>query len=310
MPAGRRDARRGGEQDSGDLAVERLARAGDHLRTAGSRLTQPRRPGCCFGGRAGVARTGGARMLLGGSASEQRPAGSEIRTRAFWESARPDALHLGCPAVTGQLPVSSSPDVANHAKGQRAPPPKRCCKPVRFGLSANGSSCVAPPIWALLSAASCRTKVLELVPAAHSGSSLTGRGIGETRCRLGGGERPALPSARDWPCVPADPVGLEFGGFAITTPPSYWPQSRPRRTAASGALFEPIKQQPASMTPRDQGADLQPTVTPRRGVMQSQRSLPRSRARPSRARPPCSSRPEGLSPVPPTRSTPPRYPIA
>ena len=78
------------------------------------------------------------------------------------------SLRLGCPTVTGQLQVSSSPEVANHAKGERAPPPRGACKPVRFGLSANRSSCVAPRILEVLCAASYRAKVLELVAPAHS----------------------------------------------------------------------------------------------------------------------------------------------
>jgi hypothetical protein len=76
----------------------------------------------------------------------------------------------------------------------RATTPRGACKPVRFGLSANSSSCVAPPILARFCAASCRTKVLELVAPVHS--RLIADGSRNWR-RAGG-----CPAARGCPAFP------------------------------------------------------------------------------------------------------------
>jgi hypothetical protein len=148
--------RRGLARRSGAGAVT-TARSPEEARDMSRQDGESNRPG-----------SDGGRARLGERASEERPAGSEIWTSAFWESARADALHLGCRAVTGRVQVSSSPDVSNHAKGEWATAPRGACKQVRFGLLANSSSCVAPPILARFCAASCRTKVLELVAPVHS----------------------------------------------------------------------------------------------------------------------------------------------
>ncbi len=95
------------------------------------------------------------------------------------------------------------PDVSNHAKGERATAPRGACKPVRFGLLANSSSCVAPPILARFCAASCRTKVLELVAPVHSRLIADGSRNWRIRGRPGArGPRPAFVLPRVRPAAP------------------------------------------------------------------------------------------------------------